>query len=116
MDKFIVMPNHMHRIVIIDNDLNSRDVPSECLYTGNHPNMSNISPKKTSISHMIREFKSAVTKIVRQSIPEFSWQSRFYDHIIQNEISLYNIRRYINYNPKMWNRDRNNKFRIGDVI
>lgn len=60
--------------------------------------------------------KSAVTKIIRQSIPEFSWQSRFYDHMIRNEISLYNIRRYINYNPKMWNRDRNNKFRIGDVI
>ncbi len=56
LDEFIIMPNHIHGIVIIDNDLSHadvpadpelrRDVPAEHLYVGKHPKMSKISPKK----------------------------------------------------------------------
>ncbi|MBC8205393.1 MAG: hypothetical protein H8E87_07775 [FCB group bacterium] len=33
---------------------------------------------------------------------DFCWQSRFYDHIIRNEISLNKIREYIRLNPLKW--------------
>jgi REP element-mobilizing transposase RayT len=36
---------------------------------------------------------------------DFAWQARFYDHIIQDEKSLENIRTYIQRNPIKWTED-----------
>ena len=115
LDQFIVMPNHIHGIVIIDND---RDVASQRLcgnatpqissqrhYVGIHEQMSKISPKKSSLSHMIRELKSAITRKSRKILPHFAWQPGFYDRIIRNENELNRIRQYIISNPIMWERD-----------
>jgi len=115
LDKFVVMPNHIHGIVIINNPdvvvdgdvVDGRDVASQRLYGGNHKKMSNISPKKTSLSHMVRELKSAITRKSREINPNFGWQSRFHDHIIRDKKSLNNIQQYIIKNPQMWERDRN---------
>ena len=73
--------------------------------------MSKISPKPGSLSVIIGAFKSAVTKTANDKYPceNFAWQSRFYDHIIRNNISLNNIREYIRKNPENWNNDPNNK-------
>jgi len=122
LDAFVVMPNHIHGIVIIDNGLPSngdnggddivetlrRNVSTRNNYHGNHKQMSNISPIKSSLSHMIRELKSAVTKKSREILPNFAWQPRFHDRIIRNENELNRIRNYIIKNPEMWQRDRNN--------
>ncbi|MBL4887840.1 MAG: transposase [Flavobacteriaceae bacterium] len=122
LDEFVIMPNHIHGIVIIDNHKYRRDVAAQRLYNaaqrlyetkrvydGKHPEMSEISPKKTSLSHMIREYKTAVTKNAKKINHQFVWQSGFYDHIIRNNKSLQNIRLYIQSNPKMWHKDRHNK-------
>ncbi|MFZ2189428.1 MAG: hypothetical protein WA057_02085 [Candidatus Magasanikiibacteriota bacterium] len=76
--------------------------------------MSSISPKSGSLSTIVRSYKSAVTKTINGQCPyiKFQWQSRFYDHIIKNEIALHNIRAYIRNNPAKWWRDRNNHFGI----
>ena len=128
LDQFVIMPNHIHGIVIIDNNDNigRRDVwqnvstkhhpvtdvlPNVSTQTTANPKnkfMAEISPSSNSLSMMIRQFKSAVTRHARQIMPQFGWQRNYYDHIIRNEKSLEKIQEYIFHNPAMWHRDRNN--------
>ena len=70
--------------------------------------MSKLSPKSGTLSVIVRSYKSSVTRSRRQTGDNiFQWQSRFYEHIIRNERSLNNIRRYIINNPANWSEDRN---------
>ena len=39
---------------------------------------------------------------------DFAWQSNYYEHIVRDEQSLFNIREYIKNNPANWDNDRNN--------
>ena len=108
LDEWVVMPNHVHGVIIINN--NRRDEALPRLYMGNYPQMSKISPKPESLPVIIGSFKSIVTKTINQKYSDahFSWQSRFYDHIIRDEKSLDDIREYIRFNPLKWELDRNN--------
>ncbi|MBU0647668.1 transposase [Patescibacteria group bacterium] len=118
LHEFIVMPNHIHGILeVISNQskgnldnkqcCNRRDVAMLRLY-GKQKFLSHISPKHSSISTIIRSYKSACTKQIRQINPDFSWQSRFYEHIIDDDFAYDQIRFYIKTNPKYWHVDRNN--------
>jgi len=71
--------------------------------TGKHNPMG-----KNTLGEIIRWYKGRSTFEIRKIYPDFQWQSRFYDHIIRTEESLYNIRNYIISNPGMWGKDRNN--------
>ncbi len=68
--------------------------------------MSKISPRKKSVSTIIRSYKSAVTKGCRESNLFFAWQSRYYDEIINDEKRLAVIKNYIENNPKNWEKDK----------
>ena len=70
--------------------------------------MSKLSPKSGTLGAIIRSYKSSVTRWCRRNDDDiFHWQSRFYEHIIRDEKSLNNIRRYIINNPAKWTEDRN---------
>jgi REP element-mobilizing transposase RayT len=104
LDEFIVMPNHVHGIIILcekDHDVaNSKDVACN-VFTG-------ISPKRGSLSTIIRSYKSGVSNWCHANgYEDFSWQPRFYDHIIRDEKGLNAIREYIHNNPAQWEYDRN---------
>ncbi|MEM7759697.1 MAG: transposase [Cyanobacteria bacterium P01_A01_bin.40] len=125
LDEFIVMPNHVHGIIIIDNPENpnryisnndnggSRDVPWNVPTTDNDEydlsrTMSQLSPKSGTLSVIVRSYKSSVTRWCRQNGNNvFQWQSRFYENIIRDEKSLNDIRRYIINNPAKWKEDMN---------
>jgi hypothetical protein len=64
-------------------------------YYGEYPELSKISPKRYSISTIIRSYKSAVSKNIRKTSPHFAWQSRFYDRIIHDETDLCHTSDYI---------------------
>lgn len=118
LDKWIIMPNHLHLIIEIVNSMVSVETPRRGVSTmGNDKNKRggyNPQWKPNSIGSIINQFKSICTKRIWKSGPHtFAWQSRFYDHIIRDEISLNKIREYIQINPKMWERDRNN---LGDIF
>ena len=110
IDAFVIMPNHVHGVVIIP------DRPVETLHaTSLHATslprgaMSAISPRPGSLSAIIRSYKSAVTRWAGlNGYSSFAWQSRFYDHIIRDEAALSRIRRYILNNPLKWALDENN--------
>lgn len=112
LDQFVVMPNHIHGVVLIDNGLlddDRRNVVAQRFYSGPNKKMSDISPIKTSLSHMVREFKTAVTKRSRIIVPKFAWQANYHDRIVRNDDELNRIRKYIIENPKKWELDRNKK-------
>lgn len=106
LGEFIVMSNHIHGIIEIQNGNNRdncRDEALPRLYIGKYPKMSKISPKPNSLSSIIGSFKSMCTKQIHKLYgPNFQWQSRFYDHIVRNEKSLNEIREYIRNNPLKW--------------
>ena len=93
---FVIMPNHLHFIIIID----SADDSNGNVSTGNGCQIHmKISPQKGSLSTVIRGFKSAIAKYARERGIAFAWQTRFYDRIIRNQNELNAIATYIENNP-----------------
>ena len=110
MDAFVVMPNHFHAIIGIGENKYNTNAETQCIASLRSPlsPKNKFGPQSKNLASIIRGFKSAVTIHARKINPQFAWQSRFHDHIVRNEKSLKNIRRYIFNNPAMWHRDRNN--------
>jgi REP element-mobilizing transposase RayT len=110
IDEFIIMPDHIHGIIIIDREygladkLESVDSLHATNQRGTLPDnkMSKISPKPGSLSTIIRSYKSAVTRSARKIDSDFKWQQRFYENIVGDKTALNNIRNYIINNPKKW--------------
>ena len=113
LDEYVVMPNHIHGIIIIppvetlhcNVFLESKKtVVESTIMAGKNQRMSKISPKKGSISAIIRSYKSICTKPVNQKLNSRInlWQPRFWDHIIRSENDLIRIRKYIKNNPGKW--------------
>jgi len=112
LDDFVVMPNHLHGIVIIEsNDTHLRRGVQLNAPTGV---FSTISPEKGSLSVIIRTFKAAVTTWAwRNGLSSFHWQRGFYEHVIRNERDLDRIRAYIRNNPLQWALDEENLDAVG---
>ncbi len=118
LGNFVVMPNHIHGILIVNNvnneSLNIESLNIESLQCNDSTGIldkknqyySDISPKSGSISTIIRSYKSVVTKNARKINTEFNWQSKFYDIIIKNSISFERIQTYIENNPSNWKEDK----------
>jgi len=105
LDEFVIMPNHVHGIVIINqNDDNSYIVGNNdrCSLRKTNRNME-LLPK------IISQYKSSVSRIIRKLTNQIQpiWQKSFYDHIIRNESSCAKIREYIKNNPLRWDLDKN---------
>jgi hypothetical protein len=77
--------------------------------------MASLSPKKDSLSVIVRTFKAAVTTWARDNDNrDFGWQERFQDHIIRNDEDLRCIRTYIANNPLQWALDEENPARLDE--
>jgi putative transposase len=100
---WVIMPNHFHAIVIIEND-DIVQTPRRGVSTPKNPHHK---PqwKSGCLGAIVNQFKSVCTKKIRKFSPDFSWQTRFHDHIIRNEEDLENISEYIQYNPQKWEDD-----------
>jgi REP-associated tyrosine transposase len=112
LDSFVVMPNHVHGIVLITDDMDVVPTKPPNINVGTQSIVSDAiqSPpaKRPVLGTIIGTYKAAVTrKANRQlSFEGRIWQGRFYDHIIRNETSLNKIRQYVIYNPAKWDEDR----------
>ena len=63
-------------------------------------------PQSGNLASVVRGIKSAVTKYaIEHGIP-FTWQSRYHDHIIRNQLEMNRIADYIQNNPMKWELDR----------
>ncbi len=115
LDEFIVMPNHIHGIIIINDTTNvtvetpKLDVSTVTTATTNKKQTHNASLKWKSgtLGVVINQYKRICTINARKTNPDFAWQSNYYDHVIRNYKSYRNIKNYILNNPKNW---ENNKW------
>ncbi len=77
LDEHIIMPNHVHGIIIID----SNEEP-----VGNrHACSLQEGRQYQKLPVVMGSYKSAVTRKINQILNKFNWQKSFYDHIIRNE-------------------------------
>ncbi len=104
LDAWVVMPNHVHGILIIRRDAINR-VSTETETTGGITGTHN-PMLHDNVSRIIRWYKGRTAFESRKTNPDFAWQTRFYDHVIRNRTSKDNIRRYIRNNPTRWKEDR----------
>jgi len=129
LGEFIVMPNHVHGIVIIDKLDGNRyenvgtpklGVPTAPAITNPGGAAENIqyfgdpkSPKSKSggkneqwkpgtLGVIINQYKRICTIHARKTHSEFGWQPRFYDIIIRNDRAFHAISKYIINNPAKW--------------
>ena len=78
IDEYIIMPNHLHMILIINEN------------------------KNISISRIIKQYKMCVSKKIGYSL----WQKSFYEHIIKNVEEYITIKQYIQNNIVNWKQDK----------
>lgn len=95
LDEFVVMPNHVHGIIIIGQPHGAAPTP---------------------LGDIIEWYKTMTTNAYINGVKnnqwgsfnERFWQRNYYEHIIRNEDELNRIRQYIIDNPMKWDEDENN--------
>ncbi|MCM8872078.1 MAG: hypothetical protein NDJ65_02205 [Paludibacteraceae bacterium] len=105
---FVVMPNHVHLIVIIDDenaDSICRDVPWRVSTYGKNETMQTIANQQGRLSTMIGGFKQSVTRYANANSISFAWQTRFHDRIIRDHDEMNRIAEYIENNVARWESD-----------
>jgi len=117
-EEFVVMPNHIHGIVWIENDqpiganginVDGTDDMNVCVGANGRSPLQHPQMKPRSLGSFIAGFKSSVTKRVRDELNTTGiWQRNYYEHIIRNEKELDAICRYIEANPLNWSEDEEN--------
>ena len=101
MDEFVVMPNHFHAILVIEE---RRPAGEDGTATRN----------VSTLGDMIGAFKSITTHEYIQGVkhkgwPPFDrrlWQRNYWEHVIRNEAVLDKIRQYVRTNPASWINDQ----------
>ena len=109
LDAFMVMPNHVHGILILHDYPDDKNVePRHALALQKHLTEKPIGQNrfqnqgKNTLSSIVGGYKSAVTKHAHRLGYNFAWQPRFYDHVIRNQKSLLQKENYILNNPVNW--------------
>jgi putative transposase len=134
LGNFVIMPNHVHGILIINNIVETRFIASNPIdkiqekdtqFIASNP-IDKIQEKDTqsinsktggitgnknpmfhdNISRIIRWYKGRCSFEIRKLNPHFEWQPRFHDHIVQNSNSFDKIQNYIVENPSNWEKDK----------
>ncbi len=109
IDEFIIMPNHLHGIIRID-ELRSNIGRGRGRIKGQTHGSA---PTDVSLSKIMQWFKTMTTNEYIRGVRDGRfepfqkrlWQRNYYDHIVRNDEDLHRIRRYIRDNPKNWDAD-----------
>jgi len=127
LDAFVIMPNHVHGILSIHltDAMNRVSVTDNRDRTDNYSDaMNRVSTDNTNniggitgennpmlsenLARIIRWYKGRTTFFTRKIHADFTWQTRFWDHIIRNDDEYFRIKTYIETNPVHWYDDRLN--------
>ena len=101
LDEFVLMPNHLHGIVIIaKQEMQANSTNKELVPQGT---------KSNSLGAIIQNFKSISTRKINRinhNTGNPIWQRNYYEQIIEDDRTFQNIRQYITDNPRNWQSDR----------
>lgn len=106
VDEFVVMPNHIHGIVILMGTPSLPDPKDPDVHA--------------TLGDIIQWFKTMTTNAYIRAVrsenwPAFDrrlWQRGYYEHIIRNDIDLQRVREYFVNNPMKWSVDKYNPARL----
>jgi REP element-mobilizing transposase RayT len=105
LDDFVIMPNHVHGVIIING------IGPDAVGAGSKPAPTTMNHKQHGLSEIIRQFKTFSARHInkiRQSPGIHVWQRNYYEHIVRDENELNRIRKYIIENPLNWDMDNEN--------
>lgn len=119
VDEWVIMPNHLHLIVTIENnnpDVGTRLEAYSCQSACTHGNDEIDNPDnpypglrpldKQSVSAFINHLKGQIKRWCNENGHiEFAWQARFHDRIIRNDREYDAISNYIQNNVANWDKD-----------
>lgn len=118
LDVFVIMPNHMHGIIVINDDETGRGELHSPLPPNNDANRgecnsplpvpgTSFRSPSNNVGAIVRGYKSSVTKQINLLNYDGSvWQRNYHEHIIRNERSYQRISDYVIDNPKNWIDDK----------
>jgi len=106
LDAFVIMPNHMHGIIMI---VGAKHLPQ---FPNASPLRSSQPPHGTqpaSLAAIVQNFKSVSARkinLARGTPGAPVWQRNYYEHIVRNQADLQRIREYVANNPLKWDLDQ----------
>jgi len=110
LDAFVVMPNHVHGIIILSSMENvTEDLAGAGLKPA--PTGSPTIARRHGLPEIVRAFKTFSARRVnaaRTAPGTPLWQRNYYEHVVRDEDELNRIREYIDLNPLQWDLDREN--------
>jgi putative transposase len=129
-DAFVVMPNHVHGIVVIaDSESDHGVTPGDACIA---PTMAGgragratlgrqarVGAKRATLGRIVGSFKAASAKLVNERYGVAGaklWQRGYHEHVIRSEAALDRIRRYIEENPLKWALDQDNPSQVGVIV
>lgn len=88
LDTFVVMPDHVHGIVVISESVGWREPGRPAVAAG-------------SLGAVVRSFKAAATRRIRELSPDHPtvWQRNYYECVLRSADAVHRVRRYIGNNP-----------------
>jgi putative transposase len=98
-DAFVVMPNHIHGILVLGATVGAGFKPA---------------PTRHGLFEIIRGFKTFSARRInemRDASGTPMWQRNYYEHVVRDEDELTRIREYVLSNPLQWENDRENPLR-----
>jgi len=120
LDEFIVMPNHVHGIIVINDELLGKQNIKQTNTEGGESNTEGGETpplRKTTLGQVIAYYKYQTTKIINQvdDTPGVRiWQRNYYDRIIRHEKILELARQYIFQNPFRWDKDPSHPLKLSE--
>jgi REP element-mobilizing transposase RayT len=111
IDEFIVMPNHIHGIIVI---VGADPCGRPGLANPQNGQARGPAPTGLSLPDIAHRFKTMTTKRYADGVKQNGWsafhgklwQRNYWEHIIRNESELNSIRLYIQINPAQWELDK----------
>ena len=114
IDEAVLMPNHIHGIILLNRppvSVETSNIPKRF-----KPHMRNLEEERQKthpeayrsvpVGQIVRTFKAASTRLIRkQSTPSFAWQRNYWLTLLPTKEHLEHVRHYIQTNPATWHND-----------
>jgi len=107
LDEFVIMPNHVHGIIVLNVGAGLKPALFDAQRAGFKP----APTKQHGLPEIVRAFKAFSSRRIndiRDTCGISIWQRNYYERIIRGEKDLHSIREYIRYNPLKWEEDEEN--------